>query len=68
MFGAGWPRDYGGSDTDPGYARAVLDAVADADLYMDGWATTVMVLRTVQHVGTEGQKKEIIGGGLRGRF
>jgi alkylation response protein AidB-like acyl-CoA dehydrogenase len=68
ILGAGWPLEYGGSDTDPGYARAVLDAVADAELYMDGWATTNMVLRTVGHVGTEEQKKEIIGGGLRGEI
>jgi 3-oxocholest-4-en-26-oyl-CoA dehydrogenase alpha subunit len=68
ILGAGWPLEYGGNDTEPGYARAVLDAVADADLYMDGWATTNMVLRTVGHVGTEEQKKEIIGGGLRGEI
>ncbi len=68
ILGAGWPPEYGGSDTDPGYARAVLDAVSDAELYMDGWATTNMVLRTVRHVGTEEQKKEIISGALRGEI
>lgn len=68
ILGAGWPLDYGGSDTDPGYARAVLDAVSDVELYTDGWATTLMVLRTVRHVGTEEQKREIIGGALKGEI
>ena len=40
ILGAGWPAEYGGSDTDPDFARAVLDAVAGAGLYADGWATT----------------------------
>jgi hypothetical protein len=68
ILGAGWPLEYGGSDTDPGYARAVLDAVSDAELYADGWATTNMVLRTIRRVGTEEQKRAIIGGGLRGEI
>ena len=68
ILGAGWPLAYGGSDTDPGYARAVLDAVSDAELYADGWATTNMVLRTIRNVGTEEQKERIIAAGLRGEI
>jgi 3-oxocholest-4-en-26-oyl-CoA dehydrogenase alpha subunit len=66
ILGAGWPAEYGGSDTDPGYARAVLDAVADAELYTDGWATTNMVIRTIRQVGSEEQKERIIGAALKG--
>ncbi len=68
ILGAGWPPEYGGSATDSGYARAVLDAVTDAGLYTDGWATTQMVLRTISHVGTEEQKKTITSGALRGEI
>jgi 3-oxocholest-4-en-26-oyl-CoA dehydrogenase alpha subunit len=68
ILGAGWPTEYGGSETDPGFAGAVLDAVNDAGLYTDGLATTNMVIRTIRHVGTEEQKKNIIGGVLRGEI
>jgi alkylation response protein AidB-like acyl-CoA dehydrogenase len=68
ILGAGWPLEYGGSTTDPGFARAVLDAVSDAGLYGDGWATTNMVIRTIRQVGSEEQKETIIAGGLKGEF
>jgi hypothetical protein len=68
ILGAGWPLEYGGSATDPGYARAVLDAVSDAELYTDGWATTNMVIRTIRQVGSEEQKKRIIGAALKGEI
>ena len=68
ILGAGWPREYGGSDTDTGYARAVLDEISSAGVYTDGWATTQMVIRTISHVGTEEQKKELIGRALGGEL
>jgi hypothetical protein len=68
ILGAGWPAEYGGSDTDPDFARAVLDAVAGSGLYGDGWATTNMVIRTIRHSGTEAQKKALIAGALRGEI
>jgi 3-oxocholest-4-en-26-oyl-CoA dehydrogenase alpha subunit len=68
ILGSGWPVEYGGSATDAGYARAVLDAVSDAGMYTDGWATTQMVIRTISHVGTEDQKKTIISGALHGEI
>jgi 3-oxocholest-4-en-26-oyl-CoA dehydrogenase alpha subunit len=68
ILGAGWPAEYGGSATQPDFARAVLDEVANANLYNDGWATTNMVIRTINHVGTEEQKKSIIAGALRGEI
>jgi len=66
ILGAGWPVEYGGSTTDPGFARAVLDAISDMGLYADGWATTNMVIRTIRQVGTENQKESIIADALRG--
>jgi hypothetical protein len=68
VLGAGWPAEYGGSETDAGFARAVLDEVAAAGLYADGWGTTLMVIRTINHVGTEEQKKTIISAALRGEI
>jgi alkylation response protein AidB-like acyl-CoA dehydrogenase len=68
ILGAGWPVEYGGSATQPDFARAVLDEVANAGLYADGWATTNMVIRTISHVGTEEQKRTIIPAALRGEI
>jgi alkylation response protein AidB-like acyl-CoA dehydrogenase len=68
ILGAGWPAEYGGSDVDPGYASAVLDAVSDAELYTDGLATTNMVIRTIRQVGSEEQKKTLIASALRGEM
>jgi alkylation response protein AidB-like acyl-CoA dehydrogenase len=68
ILGAGWPAEYGGTDTDPDFARAVIDEVYATGLYMDGWATTNMVIRTISHVGTEEQKTSIIPGALRGEI
>lgn len=68
ILGAGWPVEYGGSETDRGFAQAVLDEVAEAGIYTDGWATTQMVIRTILHVGTEEQKRSIVAGALRGEI
>ena len=66
ILGAGWPRAYGGSEVNPDFARAVLDEVSDAGLYTDGWATTNMVLQTIQSLGSEEQKTTILPAALRG--
>ncbi len=66
ILAAGWPAEYGGSDVNTDYARAVLDAVSEAGLYTDGWATTLMVARTIRHVGTEDQKRTLISAALNG--
>jgi alkylation response protein AidB-like acyl-CoA dehydrogenase len=68
VLGAGWPREYGGSDVAPGFARAVYDELARRGLHLDGWATTSMVLHTIEHVGTEAQKQACIPAGLRGEL
>jgi 3-oxocholest-4-en-26-oyl-CoA dehydrogenase alpha subunit len=66
ILGAGWPAEYSGSAVDPGFARAVLDEVARRGLQSDGWSTTVMVARTIEHVGTEEQKRWYLPAVLRG--
>lgn len=68
ILGAGWPVEYGGSDTDPGLARAVLDEVHSSGLNTDGWATTNMVIRTINDVGTEEQRKALIPPALAGEM
>jgi alkylation response protein AidB-like acyl-CoA dehydrogenase len=66
ILGAGWPAGYGGSDVDPGFARAVFDELTSRGLLSDGWATTLMVARTIEHVGTSEQKRAYLPGALRG--
>lgn len=66
MLGAGWEKEYGGSDVDPGLARAVSDEIRSLGILADGWATTNMVIRTIRQVGTEEQKRTVIPAALRG--
>lgn len=68
ILAAGWPTEYGGSTVDPNFARAVLDECSRRGLRADGWATTAMVLHTIQHVGTEDQKLRFISSALRGEI
>jgi hypothetical protein len=68
ILGAGWPAEYDGSDANPDFARAVFEELARRGLHSDGWATTVMVARTIQHVSTEEQKREYIPAALRGEL
>jgi len=68
ILGAGWPPEYGGSDTQPAPARAVFDELARRGLHSDGWSTTIMVARTIQHVAAEEQKREYLPAVLRGEM
>ena len=68
ILGASWPAGYGGSDVDPGFARAVFDELTPRGLLSDGWATTLMVARTIEHVGTEDQKHAYLPAALRGEL
>jgi 3-oxocholest-4-en-26-oyl-CoA dehydrogenase alpha subunit len=68
ILAAGWPPEHGGSDVDLDFARAVLDECARRGLRADGWATTAMVSHTIQHVGTDDQKRRFIGAALRGEM
>jgi hypothetical protein len=66
ILGAGWPVEYGGSDVDPDYAQAVFQAIGQMGFHSDAWGTTQMVIRTIEGIGTDEQKKEYVAGGLRG--
>jgi alkylation response protein AidB-like acyl-CoA dehydrogenase len=68
LLGAGWAKEYGGTDVDPDYARAVFDECARRGLHSDGWASSCMIIGTISHVATEEQKREYIGGALRGEM
>lgn len=65
-LGAGWPEEYGGTDNDPGTARAIFEEVQARGLHMDGWVTTQMIARTLLEVGTEEQKRDIVRRALAG--
>jgi alkylation response protein AidB-like acyl-CoA dehydrogenase len=66
ILAAGWSKEYGGSDVDPDFARTVFDECAQLGLHFDGWSTTTMVTHTIEHVGTEEQKRHCLPAALRG--
>jgi len=66
ILAADWPAELGGSGVDPGFARAVFDELYAKGIVGDAWATTRMVLRTMQHVSTQAQQHEYIPAALRG--
>lgn len=68
ILAAGWPKEYGGTDVDREFARAVFDECARRGLRGDGWATTSMVIHTIEHVGTEDQKRAYIPAALHGEM
>ncbi len=66
ILGAGWPSEYGGSDVDPDFARAVYRETSELGLEMHAWLTTYIVAGTIKEVGTEEQRREYIPRALRG--
>ncbi len=68
ILGAGWPTELGGSDVDPGFARAVFDELYSWGIVGDAWATTLMVLHTMQHVSPPEQLQAYIPPALRGEL
>jgi alkylation response protein AidB-like acyl-CoA dehydrogenase len=68
ILGAGWPPEYGGSDVDRDFALAVYEELTRRGLAAHGRAQTFMVIRTIQHVGTEAQKREYVSAALRGEL
>jgi alkylation response protein AidB-like acyl-CoA dehydrogenase len=68
ILAAAWPARYGGTDVDPDFARAVFGEISHMGLSADAWSTTCMVISTIDQVGTESQKKEYIGGALKGEI
>ncbi|MGA2831269.1 MAG: acyl-CoA dehydrogenase family protein [Streptosporangiaceae bacterium] len=68
ILGAGWPPEYGGTDVDLDFARAVFDELARRGVEADGWSTTSMVAHTILQVATEEQKHAYIPAVLRGEM
>jgi alkylation response protein AidB-like acyl-CoA dehydrogenase len=68
LLGAAWPGEFGGTDADPDFARAVFQELLGVGLRLDGWFSTQMVLNTVLHVGTDEQKRDMLGAGARGEM
>jgi 3-oxocholest-4-en-26-oyl-CoA dehydrogenase alpha subunit len=68
VIGAGWPREYGGSDMPVGIARAIRQEMTRQGVREVGWQTSVFVLKTILDLGTEEQKREIVGGALKGEI
>jgi alkylation response protein AidB-like acyl-CoA dehydrogenase len=68
LLGAAWPAEFGGTDADPDFARAIFQEVLGLGLHLDGWFSTQMVLNTVLHVGTDEQKRDMLSAGARGEM
>jgi len=66
ILAAGWPKEYGGSDVDPDFVRALYREYTHAGVHMHAWLTTYMILKTILVLGTEEQKHHYVGGALRG--
>jgi alkylation response protein AidB-like acyl-CoA dehydrogenase len=67
-LGAGWPAAYGGTANNPDMAAALFQEIDAAGLHLDGWATTSMISNTLLHTATEEQKRNYVGGALRGEI
>jgi alkylation response protein AidB-like acyl-CoA dehydrogenase len=63
-LGAGWPKEYGGTDNDPDMAYAIQQEIGRRGIRSDGWVTTSGVINVLRHVGTEEQKAEFIPAAL----
>ena len=66
ILGAGFPEAYGGTDVELDFFRALFRELVLADIRMEAWLTTNMIVRTILHVGTEEQKQAYVGGAIRG--
>lgn len=65
---AAWPEAYGGQGRDPFEMAVFGQEAARRHAPMDGLATTMMVARTLLHVGTEEQKRAIVPRAVRGEI
>jgi alkylation response protein AidB-like acyl-CoA dehydrogenase len=68
ILGAGWPAEYGGTEVDPDFARAVYREISELGLEMHAWMTTYIVIGTIKEVGTEEQRRTYIPAALRGEL
>jgi alkylation response protein AidB-like acyl-CoA dehydrogenase len=65
-LGAGWPREYGGTDNSPQLATAIYQEMARRGFHLDGWGSTRLVCQTLLRVGTEDQKQRYVRGMIDG--
>jgi alkylation response protein AidB-like acyl-CoA dehydrogenase len=63
-----WPVDYGGQDRDDFEMVAMNEELALADVPNDGKSTTMLVVETLRHAGTEEQRRSIIPRVLSGEI
>jgi alkylation response protein AidB-like acyl-CoA dehydrogenase len=66
LLGAGWPKEYGGTDVNPDLSAAIFQEIANFGMRMDGWTTTDMVCHTLLQCASEEIKHDIVGRALRG--
>ncbi len=57
---ASWPAAYGGQDRSPFEMTALRDELRLASAPMDGMANSLIVARTLRHLGTEAQQQRFL--------
>ena len=67
-LGAGWPKEYGGTDNDVALAQAIDREMTRRGLQSEAWQTTKMIINTLLHLGTEEQKHSFVSGALKGEI
>jgi alkylation response protein AidB-like acyl-CoA dehydrogenase len=65
---ASWPSEYGGQDRDPFEMTALRDELRMAQVPMDGMGNSLIVARTLRHLGTEEQKQTFLRPMLNGEI
>ncbi len=67
-IGAAWPKEFGGQDRDPFEMTALRDELRLAGAPTDGLGQSLIVARTIRHLGTEEQKREFLPPALAGEI
>jgi alkylation response protein AidB-like acyl-CoA dehydrogenase len=57
---ASWPSEYGGQDRDPFEMTALRDELRMAQVPLDGMGNSLIVARTIRHLGTDEQKQTFL--------
>jgi alkylation response protein AidB-like acyl-CoA dehydrogenase len=66
ILGAGYPKQYGGTDVPVAFREAVVAALGTNGMLLDGWGSTRIVLQVILEVATEEQKQAIVRPALAG--
>jgi alkylation response protein AidB-like acyl-CoA dehydrogenase len=67
-IGAAWPKELGGQDRDPWEMTAIRDELRLAGAPTDGLGQSLIVARTIRHIGTTEQKREFLRPALAGEI